>query len=410
MTPQPTPAHRPARHRRATPRTDLRRSALVLAAVALPLGGALPAQAAPALETAPTEAFTRTVPLQPRTPAAPVTPTAPRPAAPVVLPATPSVAYTVDVAVGNVRKGPGMSQSVVGSVSRGTRLTGTVVNGWLKIGNDRYVGLSILNGGSAASTPPSTPKVTRYVTASVGNVRSGPGLANRVVGTLTRDTKVTGTVTNGWVEIGNGRYVSGVILTSTPPRGSTAPSRGSNDVTRYVTATTAGNVRSGPSTSNPVVTSLSRGTKVTGSLGNGWLNLGGGRFISSAVLGTSDPSSAPDPGPGGSVSGQAVLDVAQRYTGIMYRWGGTTPAGFDCSGYTQFVFAQLGVSLPRTVAQQRAATTPVSSPRPGDLVFWGVGHMAIYAGDGQIYDSGRPGLPTQKRNMFSGVTGFGRVG
>ncbi len=109
-------------------------------------------------------------------------------------------------------------------------------------------------------------------------------------------------------------------------------------------------------------------------------------------------------------SGSAVLAEASRYAGIMYVYGGDDPSGFDCSGYTQYVFKRLGVVLPRVVSQQRAATTPISSPSVGDLVFWGTGHVAIYAGDGYIYDSGRTGLPVQKRKMFSGVTGYGRVG
>lgn len=113
-----------------------------------------------------------------------------------------------------------------------------------------------------------------------------------------------------------------------------------------------------------------------------------------------------------SSSGSAILDYAEQYTGIMYLWGGSTPDGFDCSGYTQFVFAQAGINIPRTTEAQRQASTPVSTPQPGDLVFWGAPayHVAIYAGDGMIYDSGRAGLPSQKRAMFSGVTSFGRIG
>lgn len=118
-------------------------------------------------------------------------------------------------------------------------------------------------------------------------------------------------------------------------------------------------------------------------------------------------------GSSSSSNASGVLGYAQQYTGIMYSWGGTSPStGFDCSGYTQYVFAQAGISLPRTAEQQRQATTPVSQPRPGDLVYWGAPawHTAIYAGDGMIYDSGRQGVPTQKRKMFSGVTSYGRVG
>jgi len=248
-------------------------------------------------------------------------------------------------------------------------------------------------------------------------VRTGPSLSHGITGTLGRDTQVTGTLTsNGWVKMSGGRYISGVILTSTPPGrdgGGGSRSRGSA-VTRYVTASD-GNVRSGPSTAYGVVGTLARGTRVSGiQRSDGWLDLGGTRFISGVILSASAPGSAAPapPAPGGSVSGAQILRIAEQYTGIMYRWGGTTPAGFDCSGYTGFVFAQAGISLPRTAEQQRQATTRVSDPQPGDLVFWGAPayHNAIYAGNGYIYDSGRAGLPTQKRKMFSGVTSYGRVG
>lgn len=107
-----------------------------------------------------------------------------------------------------------------------------------------------------------------------------------------------------------------------------------------------------------------------------------------------------------------ILGIAAAYTGIYYVYGGSTPAGFDCSGYTQYVFAQAGISLPRTAAAQQASATPVSNPQPGDLVFFGYPayHVGIYAGNGMMYDSGKPGIPTQLRAVFSGVSGYGRVG
>ena len=80
-------------------------------------------------------------------------------------------------------------------------------------------------------------------------------------------------------------------------------------------------------------------------------------------------------------------------------YGGTTPAGFDCSGYTQWVFGKAGRSLPRTAEAQRQAATPVSDPQPGDLVFFGAPafHVGIYAGGGMMYDSPRTGKATAKR-------------
>lgn len=106
-----------------------------------------------------------------------------------------------------------------------------------------------------------------------------------------------------------------------------------------------------------------------------------------------------------------VLGVAAQYVGSPYVFGGTTPEGFDCSGFTSYVFAKVGVTLPRSAAAQQAATTPVSDPRPGDLVFWGspAWHVGIYAGNGMVYDAGNPATGVAYRTVFSGVTGYGRV-
>lgn len=255
--------------------------------------------------------------------------------------------------------------------------------------------------------------VTRYVTTSA-NVRSGPGLGYRVVGSAARGSKVTGTwSSNGWLKIGSGRYISGSLLSSSSSTSSSSTSS-STTVVRYANVASA-NARSGPSTGYSIVDTHPRGTRLTGTLtSNGWLKVGYRHYVSSAVLSRSAPSTSTGTTStasysGSSLSSDRIIAEATKYLGIMYVWAGSTPAGFDCSGYTQYVFSRLGVSLPRTVAGQRSATSYVSTPRPGDLVFWGTYHVAIYAGNGYIYDSGKPGLPVQKRKMFSGVTSFGRV-
>lgn len=87
-----------------------------------------------------------------------------------------------------------------------------------------------------------------------------------------------------------------------------------------------------------------------------------------------------------SVSGSAVVSYAEQFSGIKYVYGGTTPNGFDCSGFTQYVYRHFGVSLPRTAAAQSLIGTAVSvsSARVGDLLFWGSQgsswHVGIYVG------------------------------
>jgi cell wall-associated NlpC family hydrolase len=105
-----------------------------------------------------------------------------------------------------------------------------------------------------------------------------------------------------------------------------------------------------------------------------------------------------------------VLGIAAGLAGTPYVYGGTTPSGFDCSGFTQYVFGQIGINLPRTAEQQRQFATPVSTPQPGDLVFFGAPayHLGIYAGNGMMWDSPHTGSSVGLRSVFSGAT-YGRV-
>ncbi len=82
-----------------------------------------------------------------------------------------------------------------------------------------------------------------------------------------------------------------------------------------------------------------------------------------------------------------VVGIAMRYLGVPYVWGGSTPRGFDCSGFVAYVFAQIGVSLPHSSYAMYGMGTSVSISelQPGDLVFFtGASHMGIYIGGGQF--------------------------
>jgi cell wall-associated NlpC family hydrolase len=116
-----------------------------------------------------------------------------------------------------------------------------------------------------------------------------------------------------------------------------------------------------------------------------------------AALGAASATGAAGPAAG---RGAEILDAGEAYLGVPYRWGGTDPArGFDCSGFVQRTFADLGISLPRVSVDQARAGTAVASmdqARPGDLVFWnGDGsrpnHIGIYAGEGRMLVAPRSG-------------------
>ena len=70
-------------------------------------------------------------------------------------------------------------------------------------------------------------------------------------------------------------------------------------------------------------------------------------------------------------SSSGVVNIARGLLGIPYVYGGESPSGFDCSGFTQYVFGKAGISIPRTASAQQHAATRVSNPKPGDLVFFG---------------------------------------
>lgn len=87
--------------------------------------------------------------------------------------------------------------------------------------------------------------------------------------------------------------------------------------------------------------------------------------------------------------------LARRWLGVGYRWGGSSPSsGFDCSGFTSYVYGRLGVRLPHNAAAQLGVGTPVPRARlrPGDLLFFnGLGHVGMYVGRGRMIHSPQSG-------------------
>ncbi len=115
--------------------------------------------------------------------------------------------------------------------------------------------------------------------------------------------------------------------------------------------------------------------------------------------------------------GRLVMAVAARYRGVPYRAGGTSPrTGFDCSGYTRYVFAQLGIAIPRVSRQQYASMIHISRAQavPGDLVFFHSGsgrvyHAAIYAGANSVWHSPFPGRRVTRERIWTSLIYFARV-
>lgn len=113
--------------------------------------------------------------------------------------------------------------------------------------------------------------------------------------------------------------------------------------------------------------------------------------------------------PANSVSGNAVVNGALRYLGSRYVYGGSTPAGFDCSGFTSYVYRNFaGKSIPRSSSAQASVGTPVSinNLQAGDLVFYntsgrGISHVAIYDGNGGLIHATNPRTGVIRESMNS---------
>ena len=160
------------------------------------------------------------------------------------------------------------------------------------------------------------------------------------------------------------------------------------------------NVRSGASTEAEVLASVNTGTIVTvNGLVDGWYDVtcqyGTKGYIRSDFLDLTKGATS------STASGSAIVNTANQYLGTRYSYGGASPSGFDCSGFTMYVYSQHGYSLPHSATSQWQSGTgtkvySVSALQPGDLVFFNdpsrnagkaCSHAGIYIGSGQFIHS-----------------------
>ena len=123
---------------------------------------------------------------------------------------------------------------------------------------------------------------------------------------------------------------------------------------------------------------------------------------------------APVAAPAEAVPGADAAALARRFIGARYVWGGASPKGFDCSGLTMYVYAQLGVTLPHKASLQfntryGARVATLNDLRPGDLVFFvrttparGITHVGIYTGNGRMVTANTPRTGVREVSVYDG--------
>ena len=219
-----------------------------------------------------------------------------------------------------------------------------------------------------------TPIKTQYVNSTTVNVRQEANTSSTIVTTVSLNTEVqVYSEENGWSKV-KVNDKEGYISTSLLSNSKQETSRGQSTSRR---------------TSSTNTTTTNQTSKNT----------------------TTETASVPS-----SSNGSSIVATAKKYLGYKYTYGGSSPStGFDCSGFTSYVFKQYGISLNRTAAGQYSNGVAVSRSnlQPGDLVMFGksgINHVAIYIGGGQIIHASTPSTGVRIDSLSTGYYNNNYVG
>ncbi len=222
-----------------------------------------------------------------------------------------------------------------------------------------------------------TPIKTQYVNSTTVNVRQEANTSSTIVTTVSLNTEVqVYSEENGWSKV-KVNDKEGYIATSLLSNSKQETSRGQSTSRRTSSTNTTTNT-----------TSQTKSQTTT-------------------AQATSVPSSS---------NGSSIVATAKKYLGYKYTYGGSSPStGFDCSGFTSYVFKQYGISLNRTAAGQYSNGVAVSRSnlQPGDLVMFGksgINHVAIYIGGGQIIHASTPSTGVRIDSLSTGYYNNNYVG
>lgn len=244
-----------------------------------------------------------------------------------------------------------------------------------------------VNTNTPTNTPPVTTPKTLYTNSKTVNLRKQASTSSGIVTSLTQNTPVQViSEENGWSKVkvsGKEGYISSALLSAQKKE----PTSRSMETTRKETTNNQPTKTKNENETKATTTSVAKTTQTTQT--------------------TKAPAT--------SGKGASVVAEANKYVGCKYRYGGTTPSGFDCSGFTSYVYKKFGVNLNRTAAGQYSNGVSVtkSQLQPGDLVMFGksgISHVAIYAGGGRIVHAATSKTGVRTDSLNSGYYSKNYVG
>ena len=298
----------------------------------------------------------------------------------------------------NIRSGADMNSNVVGALTKGDKVSGTLQNGWLKINNNGQV--SFVSAQFISNTEVKKPVVEKKQETKVQNNQK-----SQTPAPAKQQNTVQSQAYTGWVN------------------------------------TAALNVRSGASTSNNIIGNYTMGDKVSGQLANGWLKVnynGQTGYISANLLSNSKVQKPQEvvqnntnnrnsnqqnnnvqaektvtqtkqqtPAPQATGSGQSVANIAASMIGNPYVWGGTAPGGFDCSGLVQYAYRQVGVNIARTTYGQASNgySVGLGNLQAGDILLFSyngsIDHVGIVTdSSGNFVHASTPSTGVTTGNVY----------
>ena len=310
----------------------------------------------------------------------------------------------------NMRAQASASAAILTKIPGGStvEVLNTETSGWYQIsfsGMTGYVASQYVDLTQAKAPAVVAATLRGRITDGPLNIRSGPSTSHSKCGKINAGTEVEILETlDGWYRIAEGYVSAGYVslVTATPaqevsaapavetPVDAPAETAAPESETLYGRVTTASlNVRTGPGTSYDKCGKVYAGktVEILETL-DGWYRIAEG-YVSADYIRIVDASEAAS----SEVAAQ-VVETALSFLGYPYVYGGSTPKGFDCSGFTSYIYKQYGYSLNRTCSGQLDNGTPVamSELQPGDLVIFKkyassagrASHVGIYIGGGEF--------------------------